>query len=428
MRSVSLPPRAARQGFTLIELLVVIAIIAILAAILFPVFAKAREKARQSSCLNNQRQIAVAILMYAQDHDETLPDSSSVWPEINVDRNILMCPTKGKKVANAYVYNDEVSSLSLGEFTDPTGTMLTADGQHAATAGDSTANPPVLPTYDNCAYTIDDLDARHSNKFVCTYADGHVEVASLFPDKLPVRGALVLWLKADAIDGGSVSVWQDASSKGNNMNIINATTQAAATLNVSTVEIKGSTSDSKTVMSQAVAFDGANCGNNQSFKPNIAESGVTMFGVLSSNASTVAATAYQYILLSAGPNSAPNLATEFNVGFTGDGTAAAITQIRANIYWPNATYATDTVASDAATFHVASCNMNPKIGNVRTYFDGALVENTAAATSTQNVDLVDTAVGINLGGNVTEVIMYTPALGDLSRAWVENYLKTKFAL
>jgi prepilin-type N-terminal cleavage/methylation domain-containing protein len=85
------------RGFTLIELLVVIAIIAILAAILFPVFAKAREKARQSSCLNNQRQIAVAILMYAQDHDEVLPDESNVWPEINVDRNILMCPTKGKR-------------------------------------------------------------------------------------------------------------------------------------------------------------------------------------------------------------------------------------------------------------------------------------------------------------------------------------------
>jgi prepilin-type N-terminal cleavage/methylation domain-containing protein len=62
-----------RCGFTLIELLVVIAIIAILAAILFPVFAKAREKARQASCLSNTRQFGVAILSYAQDYDETLP-------------------------------------------------------------------------------------------------------------------------------------------------------------------------------------------------------------------------------------------------------------------------------------------------------------------------------------------------------------------
>lgn len=62
-----------RKGFTLIELLVVIAIIAILAAILFPVFAKAREKARQSSCISNVKQIMTAVNMYSQDYDEVLP-------------------------------------------------------------------------------------------------------------------------------------------------------------------------------------------------------------------------------------------------------------------------------------------------------------------------------------------------------------------
>jgi len=62
-----------RRGFTLIELLVVIAIIAILAAILFPVFARAREAARKATCLSNLKQIGLAALMYAQDYDEVLP-------------------------------------------------------------------------------------------------------------------------------------------------------------------------------------------------------------------------------------------------------------------------------------------------------------------------------------------------------------------
>lgn len=61
------------KGFTLIELLVVIAIIAILAAILFPVFAAAREKARQSACLNNEKQIGLAMMQYTQDYDDSYP-------------------------------------------------------------------------------------------------------------------------------------------------------------------------------------------------------------------------------------------------------------------------------------------------------------------------------------------------------------------
>jgi len=67
--------RANRRGFTLIELLVVIAIIAILAAILFPVFAKVREKARQTTCLSNMKQLGLGLVQYVQDSDEAYPQT-----------------------------------------------------------------------------------------------------------------------------------------------------------------------------------------------------------------------------------------------------------------------------------------------------------------------------------------------------------------
>ena len=70
---MNLSSRSRTSAFTLIELLVVIAIIAILAAILFPVFAQAREKARQTSCLSNMKQIGLGLLMYTQDYDEQFP-------------------------------------------------------------------------------------------------------------------------------------------------------------------------------------------------------------------------------------------------------------------------------------------------------------------------------------------------------------------
>ncbi len=72
--------RIRRSGFTLIELLVVIAIIAILAAILFPVFAKAREKARQASCLSNAKQMGLGFMQYLSDYDEKIPDTMMNYP------------------------------------------------------------------------------------------------------------------------------------------------------------------------------------------------------------------------------------------------------------------------------------------------------------------------------------------------------------
>src|ERR1044071_6983028 len=85
--SWNLRARAKRRGFTLIELLVVIAIIAILAAILFPVFAQAREEARAISCLSNSKQIGLALYMYIQDYDEKYPQEHPDTSNPVVDDN-----------------------------------------------------------------------------------------------------------------------------------------------------------------------------------------------------------------------------------------------------------------------------------------------------------------------------------------------------
>ena len=145
-----------RSGFTLIELLVVIAIIAILAAILFPVFAKAREKARQASCLSNVKQIALGFMQYAQDYDErNCPSYAGAvgWPMLLQpyvkNTQIFKCPSAPGLIDGwivntntidtswqagtatspiSYTFNSRLSNSSLGQLTAPAETIQIADG------------------------------------------------------------------------------------------------------------------------------------------------------------------------------------------------------------------------------------------------------------------------------------------------------------
>ncbi len=99
-----------RQGFTLIELLVVIAIIAILAAILFPVFARARDRARQATCTSNLKQIGLAIMMYTQDYDERYPPY-----EVNHGSSNRRASAHYDTV-HPYIMNEQVHICPSGDF------------------------------------------------------------------------------------------------------------------------------------------------------------------------------------------------------------------------------------------------------------------------------------------------------------------------
>lgn len=147
-----------RRAFTLIELLVVIAIIAILAAILFPVFAQARDKARQTACISNAKQVGLATLMYAQDYDETYP--SAHWGIYLVlvqpyakNREIWRCPShSGVYTVRPCFWMGQVGGSCTGIELERviTGWALNAD----ITGGWDNSRPRILASSDEPASQV----------------------------------------------------------------------------------------------------------------------------------------------------------------------------------------------------------------------------------------------------------------------------------
>ncbi|MCE5240058.1 DUF1559 domain-containing protein [bacterium] len=181
-----------RRGFTLIELLVVIAIIAILAAILFPVFARAREKARQVSCLSNVRQLGTAASSYIQDYDGTYP---GFYHAVTVDRY-----QSAVQVLNPYIKNQQIWRCPSSRVTGNTGGVSCTYFANAVVfvrwVDDTTLNDPVAavlmwegdeangysytrPRYVGGGYgdfvNHGHWGAPHSGGGNCVYADGHAK-------------------------------------------------------------------------------------------------------------------------------------------------------------------------------------------------------------------------------------------------------------
>ncbi|MGQ9525167.1 MAG: type II secretion system protein [Armatimonadota bacterium] len=216
----------AVPGFTLIELLVVIAIIAILAAILFPVFAKAREKARQAACLSNQKQISRAMSLYLQDNDELFPGYTLVigswtgwlWPtalkpyikfDPKNEGNVYWCPSTsgvGGKVAaewgsaatgwhvvwggpwkaeesGSYCHNGWTYGYGESEFKTIAETPFTTDGLWIDSWPEKGERLPRDRFYGEDTGMGRIALNRHNGGITITFADGHTKWVQI--EKLP---------------------------------------------------------------------------------------------------------------------------------------------------------------------------------------------------------------------------------------------------
>lgn len=179
------------RGFTLIELVVVLAIIIMLVSLMLPMIERTREKARQTVCLNNQRNIALSITMFTQDNEDTMPDAKTVWSDVQVHPEYLLCPTvpvlkKQKKYdvdprsamvagrQNDYFYSSFVAGRALTDIKLPHLEPLTVDGAFNVNPPDGTTNGWASHVF----YVPSHFDPRHNGNYANSYCDGHVEMHS----------------------------------------------------------------------------------------------------------------------------------------------------------------------------------------------------------------------------------------------------------